>query len=447
MSYDAAVLTPFSWSGPAIELGNRVWRKKVLPVGDVQYQGRTLHFTPDYLQGLEQAFRDRAYDYVPLQLATGKNEHTNDPDRFRGTITDMRAEPDGLYITLNPTEDGERVLAENPYLGVSCRIVENYARSDGQFYKAAVQHVLATHDPRIPALGPWQATDLSNSGGQMIIDLTGSAWAGEPAGPPELTLTDAELQEWLEAIDEADAEMALNSGWRDTEAPLGDFSEQFQRNWDAEQARELARSDAHLEDITRPVIRAEDRMARAISRIESGIFDTSRVSTFANEDRSVELTVQTGYGPSTDEFGNSFVDAYGRDASRYPFLGSRTDVSTDWMALPDDVRRATLTAALANFAAEHDTSIDLAATYGGDPADPDDPGYPIPASTIELAHRLNQSWGLAAPDIDGLTGTGYAGNAYAALAAELGRPDLAGPQPDFQQYPDVSEYARQMGLK
>jgi len=437
MSYDTAtVLTPYSWGSAAVELANRTWRKRILPLGDVQYQGRTLHFTEDYLSSLEQAFRNGAYDQVSFQLADSKNTHTNDPERHRGTIVDLQLEPDGLYALAQVTEAGERVLAENPMLGVSARIVENYQRSDGKFYPAAIQHVLGTLDPRITALGSWSPVDMAN-GGQVVIDLSGSAWAGEP-GPPDMTLTDAELQEWLEAIDEADAEMALNSGWRDTEAALGDFSEAFTANWDAEQARELARADAHLEDLTRPVIRAEDRMARAISRIESGIFDTSRVSSFANEDRAIELTATTGQGLC------GTPDPFGRCSSRYHDLQCIHAVSTDWQA--SEPPRSTYETALSNFAAGHD--------LGGTPAaygDGDD-SYPIPAATIELASRLNESWGLhtgtgntrPAPDIDELFGPSYAGDPYQAMAAELG---LAGEQPQFESYPDVSEIARQMGLR
>ena len=56
----------------------------------------------------------------------------------------MKAEADGLYITLEPTERGEAVLRENPYLGCSARIVEQYKRSDGAYFPAAVQHTLGT---------------------------------------------------------------------------------------------------------------------------------------------------------------------------------------------------------------------------------------------------------------------------------------------------------------
>ena len=56
----AAVLTPFT-TADAVKLGNRLWRKKVLPVGDVEYKGRLLHFTRNYLGQLAAAFTSRAY--------------------------------------------------------------------------------------------------------------------------------------------------------------------------------------------------------------------------------------------------------------------------------------------------------------------------------------------------------------------------------------------------
>lgn len=181
----ATLLTPWARSR-AVELGNRRWEKRVLPVGSIDYQGRTLNFTPQYLRELEQAFRSGAYDYVPFQLADHDNRHTNAVDRFGGRIVDMKARDDGLYVVLDPTPSGEAVLRDNPYLGVSARIVEQYARADGKFYPAAVQHVLGTHDPRIVGLGPWQAVEMSN-GPQLVIDLTAASFAGEEPIMPDLT--------------------------------------------------------------------------------------------------------------------------------------------------------------------------------------------------------------------------------------------------------------------
>jgi tetratricopeptide (TPR) repeat protein len=199
----ALVLTPTT-PGHAIELGNRLWRKKVLPVGEIAYKGRTLRFTPEYLGRLADAFRARAYDVVPFQLATGANEHTNDPERTRGQVLDMDAQPDGLWITAKLTEAGERVLQDNPELGVSARIVEDYDRADGRFFPAAVQHVLGTLDPRVPGLGGWQAIETANvPAGSQVIDLSSSDWIGlQPAAEPwEVALVD-------QAAAEADGELA-----------------------------------------------------------------------------------------------------------------------------------------------------------------------------------------------------------------------------------------------
>jgi hypothetical protein len=181
-----AVLTPFT-RGRAVKSGDLLWRKKVLPVGDVEYQGRTLHFTEEYLHQLAQSFTSRAYDQVPFQLADGQNTHTNDPERFRGTIVSMDAQPDGLWVTLAPTTDGEKTLLDNPQLGVSARIVEDYARSDGKYFPAAVQHVLGTLDPRIPGLGGWQPDIEMSNGGYKIIDLSGAQFSGEEGDMPNLT--------------------------------------------------------------------------------------------------------------------------------------------------------------------------------------------------------------------------------------------------------------------
>lgn len=182
MSAVALVATPYS-SSRAVELGNQTWRKRLLPVGQVAYKGRMLNFTRDYLQELAAAFSDGAYDQIPFQLADSANAHTNDPERFRGEVTGMDIQPDGLYVTVRTTDAGSRLLETNPRLGVSARIVEEYDRSDGRHYAAAVQHVLGTLDPRILALGEWEPVDMSNGDddAEYLIDLSNLTFAGEDA--------------------------------------------------------------------------------------------------------------------------------------------------------------------------------------------------------------------------------------------------------------------------
>jgi hypothetical protein len=199
----ATVLIPFDRS-PAIELSQRLWKKRLLPVGEVSYKGRMLKFSREYLARLADAFHSRAYDQVPLQLAGDDNRHTNDVERYAGEVLDAEARDDGLWITVKATPRGERVLTENPGLGISARITEDFERSDGRFFPAAVQHVLATLDPRIPELGPWQAIEASNDG-SIVIDLSGSSFvggedllAGLDASPEERTALEETLDELLE---------------------------------------------------------------------------------------------------------------------------------------------------------------------------------------------------------------------------------------------------------
>lgn len=103
-------------------------------------------------------------------------------------------------------------------------------------------------------------------------------------------------------------------------------------------------------------------------------------------------------------------------------------------------------AALANLADE--LQLDLAPrSVWGEP-DGDEPGYEMPARTVELARELATDWGLdgdAHPAPAGLTA--YAGpplSPYDAMYGELGYELPAQPQPS---YPGISELAKQMGLK
>lgn len=210
----AAVLTPFT-AGEAVELGNRVWRKRLLPVGEVDYKGRTLRFTRDYLGQIVTAFNDRAYDQVPFQLADSANTHTNDPERTRGEITGMELGDDGLYVTAELTPEGEKVLAANPKLGVSARIVEDYARSDGRFFKSAVQHVLGTLDPRIPGLGAWEAIEAASPEPEQVLDLSAESFTD--TAPEDRAALTAEKQQENHAGDGADPEGG---------APVADLTDQ-----------------------------------------------------------------------------------------------------------------------------------------------------------------------------------------------------------------------------
>jgi hypothetical protein len=208
------ILTPLDFSGTET-LSRRLFRKRVLPVDSIQYQGRQIDFTRDYLNKMVNAFNEGAYDNVPLQFADASNNHTNDPDRYRGDVVAMSLEDDGLYVTVSATPEGAKVLEANNKLGISARIITEYDRADGKHYPAAIQHVLATHDPRIPGLGPWSTVEnLSNDDESDIIDLTAETFAVAKKKSKERPvpkkdengLSDTELTRLREILAEFDAE-------------------------------------------------------------------------------------------------------------------------------------------------------------------------------------------------------------------------------------------------
>ena len=184
MAGRVTVLTPTDTSN-AVELSRTIWRKQVLPIGSLNYTGRggprRLDFTKDYITNLVKAYKDRAFPAVPFQLADGDNRHNNDPERTRGEVIGLEATDDGLYATVSLTERGSELVREHPNLGVSVRIVEGHKRgSDDREFPVALQHVLATWDPKVDHLRPWSLVDCANETDD-VIDLSALTFTGEGA--------------------------------------------------------------------------------------------------------------------------------------------------------------------------------------------------------------------------------------------------------------------------
>lgn len=199
MPETVALLTPLIES-EAIDLGNHYWRKQVLRHGDFAYKAqgvdRTLQFTPAYTQALAKAYREKAYDAVPFQFAGADNAHTNAIEATRGEIVGFDATPDGLDAIFALEPEGEKVISRHPKLPVSVRIIENLDRADGKAWPAAIQHVLATWDPRVTAMKPWERVELSSDDAVRTYDLTDST-AVAPPGPDTEGATMPEIKDQL----------------------------------------------------------------------------------------------------------------------------------------------------------------------------------------------------------------------------------------------------------
>jgi hypothetical protein len=174
------VLTP-QYDSEAIELGRHLWKKQILPVGSLNYKGRVLNFTKDYLKRIADSFKAQAFDAVPFQFAGPNNEHNNDPERTRGDIVGLDLADDGLYAAISATDQGDAYIREHPKFGVSVRLVEEFERGpDGAKFPVALQHLLGTWDPRISGMKPWVAVDCANETDD-VIDLSALTFTGEGA--------------------------------------------------------------------------------------------------------------------------------------------------------------------------------------------------------------------------------------------------------------------------
>lgn len=173
MAGRVTVLTPVN-NSDAIELGRSTWRKQILPIGSLDYSGRKLNFTREYLNDIVASFKAHAFDAVPLQLADASNSHTNDVTRAAGEVIGLEATDEGLFATVSATDKGSEILRDHPNLGVSVRLVEDYVRQTGTgatSHKAALQHVLGTWAPRVSGMKSWEPIECSEETAD-VIDLS-----------------------------------------------------------------------------------------------------------------------------------------------------------------------------------------------------------------------------------------------------------------------------------
>jgi len=199
---------PPRYHGEAIELGNRRWRTQLLPFRTISYKGRELVFDRAYLEGLVKAFKAKAFDLVPFQLARGDNKHTNDPERCRGEIIDLELAPDGLDLILEANESGDELLRSNPKLGVSARIYEEYERSDGKSWPQALQHVLGTLDPHIAGMRNWKEVEVPVALSQQIgdvevVDLSDVEFGEEEGGTDKVAFSKEDRAALIELLTKA----------------------------------------------------------------------------------------------------------------------------------------------------------------------------------------------------------------------------------------------------
>lgn len=294
----------------AVAVAPKLFRKRILPMATINYMGRKITFDRAYLTELASNFNDGAYDQVAFMLADSKNTHTLDPERFRGEIKSVEVLDDGLWGTVAVTDSAAEMLKENPKLGVSARILENYQRSDGKVYGRALQHVLGTLDPRIPGLGSWEEVALSNGGDDTVIDLSATSYEElermatreeNIAAVAEAVGISVEEVEALAFSDDALAEYA--DTFRAAEAETAEAAaEETETEAAAEVEEEELFSDLSDEELAALVaeLEAEEESTEAVAEEETSEEATAEVETeteaeaeVAAEETSEEAVAET----------------------------------------------------------------------------------------------------------------------------------------------------------
>ncbi len=275
----------------------------------------------------------------------------------------------------------------------------------------------------------------------VVIDLSNYRFAGEPAPAADALdeLFPGELADLLEVLDEVEGEgdpVRYNDEFTDA---AEQFDAAFTAGIAAEQAREDTRAAAVVEDMIRPARRMEDKIARAMHRAADGVYGGQQAD-FTAEAAALEITLANGgSGPCGP------VDDFGRCASRFHALGCAHDVSTDWLAREGGPPRSTYAASLANFAS--DIELTGPRTYG-DPDD-DEPGYPMPAATVELAAALADGACTMTPGRPRPPTRTHCGSRprRSAWPTRCTRASGWACQSSAPSYPGVAQLARDMGLK
>lgn len=217
MTHELSIFTP-NFEGEydlSFKDGQLAYWKQILPQKVIHYTAkdgsrRTLDFNKQYLDDLAH---NAAVDSVGFLLANVDNQHTMDPERFRGRVSEFAVREDepnpdhnGLWGKIVfPSREAAKAVLDNPDLGVSARIREDIPKSDGSTVARGIVHVLGTLDPQVSGMAGWQPTDLSNDG-PNLLDLTAETYEDGTMAENEKA-----LDEYTEAEIEAMDDDALNA--------------------------------------------------------------------------------------------------------------------------------------------------------------------------------------------------------------------------------------------
>ena len=160
-------------AGAIVDLGGRLFKKKILPYRTISYRGGKLSIDRQTAEKIVQSFKRGALQFVPFVLGG----HSDDPTKTGGRVESLSAEEDGLYARIETNPAGEEAIRRNfNALPVSVRYISDYHReSDGVRFGPTLAHIASTFSPRMTAMGGWQTVEASGTPG-AFVDLSEGSW-------------------------------------------------------------------------------------------------------------------------------------------------------------------------------------------------------------------------------------------------------------------------------
>lgn len=166
--------------------------KRILPLNKtISYGGKKLTFSKDLMERLKSNYESGILDQTAFQLATDSNSHDTlddianrrnfDPERYRGEIQELKIvekgnpEKDGFWAKMKLTDEGLKLIKDNPNLGVSPSIKPSYVDADGKSHDFVLRHVVGTLDPKVKQMGAWHDGEIlltSENDNEEVFGLT-----------------------------------------------------------------------------------------------------------------------------------------------------------------------------------------------------------------------------------------------------------------------------------
>lgn len=135
----------------------RLFRKHLLTLGNLNYQGKTIKLDDSFYSRLKSNF-DSGVSMVQVPIADARNKHTEDPLRNAGEVVGLERDGNKVYdvIDVRDPEVAQR-LADGRIMGASAFLHMDYTdtRSGDRVGPALLHHCL-TNRPHVVDLEPYQ---------------------------------------------------------------------------------------------------------------------------------------------------------------------------------------------------------------------------------------------------------------------------------------------------